>query len=82
MHAMLLRFGAWLGQKLVAAALIVLIALAGYGLWLFLQDEGLLDTRRVEKIQHAIADRGASAGCIVINANLDARCRTGARCCR
>ncbi len=57
MHAMLLRFGSWLGQKLIAAALIVLIALAGYGLWLFLQDEGLLDTRRVEKIQRAVTER-------------------------
>ena len=57
MNALLLRFGSWLGQKLAAAGFIVLIALAGYGLWLFLQDEGLLDPHRVEKIQRAITDR-------------------------
>ena len=57
MHALLLKFGSWLVQKFAAAALIVLVALAGYGLWLFLQDEGLLDERRIEKLQHAIAER-------------------------
>ena len=57
MHALLLRFGSWLVQKFAAAALIVLVALAGYGLWLFLQDEGLLDERRVEKLQRVIAER-------------------------
>ena len=39
MQVMLLKLLSWLGQKLIAAALIVLIALAGYGLWLFLQEE-------------------------------------------
>ena len=54
---MLLKFVAWLGQKLIAAALIVLIALAGYGLWLFLQEEGVFEERRMEKMQRAIAER-------------------------
>jgi hypothetical protein len=57
MQALLIKFGSWLGQKLVAAVVIVVVALAGYGLWLFLQDEGLLDTKRVEKIQQAITAR-------------------------
>ncbi|MEO6246714.1 MAG: hypothetical protein ABIQ12_14910 [Opitutaceae bacterium] len=57
MQALLIKFAGWLGQKLVAALLIVLLALAGYGLWLFLQDEGLLDTKRVEKLRQAITER-------------------------
>lgn len=54
---MLLKFASWLGQKLVAAALIVLVALAAYGLWLFLQDEGFFEGKRAEKLQRAVAER-------------------------
>ena len=57
MQGMLLKLGSWLVQKLAAAALIVLIALAGYGLWLYLQEEGVFEGRRIEKLQQAIADR-------------------------
>jgi hypothetical protein len=56
-QSMLLKLVAWLGQKLIAAALIVLIALAGYGLWLFLQEEGVFEERRLEKMARAIAER-------------------------
>jgi predicted DNA-binding transcriptional regulator YafY len=59
MHGFFARAGAWLLQKLAAAALIVLVALAGYGLWLFLQDERLLEDGRLGKLQQAIADRRA-----------------------
>ncbi|MSU49061.1 MAG: hypothetical protein EXS37_08260 [Opitutus sp.] len=57
MQLMLLKLVSWLGQKLIGAALIVAIALAGYGLWLFLQEEGMLEKSRVTKIQQAIAER-------------------------
>ena len=57
MQALLMKFVAWLGQKLVVAGLIVLIALAGYGLWLYLQEEGVFEERRVERLQRAIAER-------------------------
>jgi hypothetical protein len=57
MYGSLAKFGAWLLQKLVAAALIALIALAGYGVWLFIQDEQLLEGGRVDKLEQAIADR-------------------------
>jgi hypothetical protein len=57
MQILFLKFAAWLAQKLIGAALIVVLALAGYGAWLFLQEEGLLEQSRVEKLQHAIADR-------------------------
>jgi hypothetical protein len=57
MQGMFLKLGSWLAQKLVAAALIVLLALAGYGLWLYLQEEGAFEAGRVDKIQRAIAER-------------------------
>ena len=57
MQVMLLKLVSWLAQKLMGAALIVLIALAGYGVWLFLQEEGLLEKSRLEKLQQAVADR-------------------------
>ena len=57
MQGFLLKLASWLLQKLAAAALIVLLALAGYGLWLFLQEEGVFEGRRIEKIQRAIAER-------------------------
>jgi hypothetical protein len=57
MQAFLLRIFSWLGQKAIAAALIVLIALAGYALWLFVQEEGILESTRVQRLQEAIANR-------------------------
>jgi hypothetical protein len=57
MQGLLLKLASWLMQKLAAAAFIVLIALAGYGLWLYLQEEGLLEDRRAAQLQHAIAER-------------------------
>ena len=57
MQGLLLKLGSWLLQKLAAAALIILIALAGYGSWLYLQEEGVFEERRVEKIQQALAER-------------------------
>ncbi len=57
MHAMLLKLAAWLLQKLAVAAVIVGLALAVYGLWLYAQEEGLLERGRLEKLQHAITER-------------------------
>ncbi len=57
MHALLLKLLSWLGQKLIAALLIVAIALAGYGLWLFLQEEGMLEEKRIERLKEAVVRR-------------------------
>ena len=57
MQGMLIKFGAWLAQKLVIAGLIVLVALAGYGLWLFLQEEAGIEQRRLERLQQAAIER-------------------------
>lgn len=59
MYALVLRLVAWAGGKLVAAGLIVLIALAGYALWLFLQESGTMEAQRLEKLQEAIVRRDA-----------------------
>jgi hypothetical protein len=57
MQVVLLKLLSWLGQKLIAAAVIVLIALAGYGLWLFLQEEGMLEKSRLARLQETIVQR-------------------------
>jgi len=57
MQAMLLRFATWLGQKLLGAVLIVVIALAVYAGWLFLQEEGVLEKNRLVRLQQAITQR-------------------------
>ena len=57
MQGTLLKFVSWLLKKLAAAALIVLVALAGYGLWLFVKEEGLSEDLRIESIQRTIAER-------------------------
>lgn len=54
---MLLEFGTWLLQKLAAAAVIVLLALGIYGLWIFVQEEGVLEQQRVERLQRAMVNR-------------------------
>lgn len=57
MQGTLLKMAVWLLQKIAAAALIVLVAIAGYSLWLYLQEEGVFEERRIEDIQRAIARR-------------------------
>ena len=54
---MLLRLALWLWQKMAATVIIVVLALAGYGLWLFLQEEGVFETRRMERLQEAYVNR-------------------------
>jgi hypothetical protein len=57
MYGMLLKAGSWLLQKCAVAAVIVLVAIAGYGLWLYFQEEGLLEKTRLERIERAAAQR-------------------------
>ncbi|MBL9210558.1 MAG: hypothetical protein JNL92_08805 [Opitutaceae bacterium] len=57
MQGVLIKFGLWLLQKVGAALLIVVIAVAGYGLWLFLQEEGALEVRRQERLAQLVAER-------------------------
>lgn len=57
MQAVLIRIGLWLLQKLGAALLIVVLAVAGYALWLYVREEGLLEDRRVERLAQAQAER-------------------------
>ncbi len=57
MQVLLLKLLSWLGQKLIAAALIVLIALAGYGLWLCLQAVGMNEKSRLVRLQETVARR-------------------------
>lgn len=57
MQALLLRFALWLWQKLAATIIIIVLALAGYALWTFLQDEGVLEQQRIERLQRAMSDR-------------------------
>lgn len=57
MPAVFLKFLAWLAQKFGVAALIVLVALAIGGLWLFVREERAQELSRAEKLVRAIADR-------------------------
>jgi hypothetical protein len=57
MQGIILKFAAWLAQKLIGAVLIVVVALAAYGLWLFVQEEGRLETERVAKLQQTVVNR-------------------------
>jgi len=57
MYGMLLTFATWLLQKLLAAGLIVLLALAVYSGWLYLQDERVLESERITRLQQAITSR-------------------------
>ncbi|MBI5692718.1 MAG: hypothetical protein HZC55_21785 [Verrucomicrobia bacterium] len=57
MYAVLLQVGSWLGRKLVGVVLIVVIALAAYGIWSYLQEAGRLEEHRLERLQQALADR-------------------------
>jgi hypothetical protein len=54
-HATLLSFASWLAKKLLAGALVAGLALAAYGGWMNLQDEGGNEQRRLEKLQRAAA---------------------------
>jgi hypothetical protein len=57
MQAVLLKLLSWLAQKLAAAALIAGLALAAYGIWLFLQEEGVLERNRVARLHDALHRR-------------------------
>jgi hypothetical protein len=57
MYGMLLKLGSWLLQKIAVAAVIVGLALLAYGGWIFLQEEGILEKQRVERLQQAITNR-------------------------
>jgi hypothetical protein len=57
MQALLVKLGSWLGQKLAGAGLIVVLAVAGCGLWLYLRQEAQVETRRVETLKQAVAER-------------------------
>lgn len=57
MYGILLTFATWLLQKLLAGMLIVLLALAVYAGWLYLQDERVLESERVTQLQRAISNR-------------------------
>lgn len=48
MYVILYRFGTWLLSKLGAAVLIVVLALVGVGVWLYLNDQVDAETRRLE----------------------------------
>jgi hypothetical protein len=54
---MIARLATWALQKLAVAAAIVVLALAAYGGWLYLQEEGLLERQRLERLKQAVADR-------------------------
>ena len=51
MYAILYRFGTWLLSKLGAAVLIVVLALVGVGVWLYLYDQVDAETRRLEYME-------------------------------
>ena len=50
MSLLLAKLAAWLVEKLAAALLIVVLALAAYALWLFVRDQQGLDQRKQEKL--------------------------------
>lgn len=54
---LLIKLGSWLAQKLLVAGLIVLVGLAGYGAWLLLQDAAGMESRRLERLERAVAER-------------------------
>lgn len=57
MYSLLYKICSWLLQKLAAAALIVGLGLAAYGLWLFLRETVDFDTRRTELVQALTDER-------------------------
>ncbi|MEO7415033.1 MAG: hypothetical protein ABIZ81_16960 [Opitutaceae bacterium] len=55
MYSFLLRFGAWLAQKVVVAGLIVVLGLAAYGFWMFVREQGDFNVQRdavVKELTH------------------------------
>ncbi len=57
MYSLLYRIGSWLLQKVSVGVLIVVLGLAAYGLWLFLQDNVDFDSRRSERVEYLRAER-------------------------
>ena len=57
MQVVLIRLGFWLGQKVIVAALIVGLGLAAYGCWLYLEEEALVEERRMERLAQATVER-------------------------
>lgn len=53
----LLRIARWIVEKFAVAALIVLLGLAAYGLWLFLKDNVDVDRRRAEEVHRLTLER-------------------------
>ncbi len=58
MQGVFLKFGAWCAQKLCAAALIAAAAVLLYAAWMWAQEEGVLEARRLERLEQALAERG------------------------
>ncbi len=58
MQGFFLRLGAWLAQKVIAAAVITAAAVLLYAAWIWAQEEGLLETRRLERLRQATEERG------------------------
>lgn len=54
---MLVKFASWLAQKLLVAALIVVLALAAYAGWLYWQEEGRAEAERAGRLQRALVER-------------------------
>jgi hypothetical protein len=57
MYSLLYRIGTWLLQKVSVGVLIVVLGLAAYGLWLFLQDNVDFDSRRNERVEFLRGER-------------------------
>ena len=61
MYGFLYRFGTWLLGKLGAAVLIVVVALAAVGMWLYVNDQVDAETRRLQYIDQLRATQVALA---------------------
>lgn len=57
MYSFLLKFGAWLLQKLLVGALIVGLGLAAYGLWMFVREQGDFNVNRDAMIRELTVKR-------------------------
>jgi hypothetical protein len=57
MYAFLYRLGSWLLTKLIVAAVIVALGLAGWGLWLYLSDEFSAEEDRLARLEHLAQEK-------------------------